>query len=416
MIKKMKTNFYKNSIVTILIVATAFVLIPQEAQARNLFRQFFHDIKRATNFIVKLPDKATRWMGPVLGPIASGILTQNLAGHHKFGQIFNNARRANNAINDIEEQKRLTGEVRQMYRDQAGELRNYVKKLEEAREKLRGQLIGRDVNMHDYIQTAIEIDKMIATVSQTAVKFDDNADKIRTQDIVKLAAGSLIDSVVGEIKNAALNELEDEVLDVINPDVIKLLIDQDSIGFDTLLGMIMTEQMDEYDGEFDLDALRDRVGDRIKEILAENKDGLKGNLKDHIRNILGGIIKDMENEKEGLTDKGDEIKENITKSEAKTKKSPYGDDELAATLTDIAKDKFGCKSGYEWQRMSGVGCVQKDCKAVGGHYSYTKACICGFVNPKPGDKTKSCIRPSNYIACPSCLYACVAPDSDCPER
>ena len=85
-------------------------------------------------------------------------------------------------------------------------------------------------------------------------------------------------------------------------------------------------------------------------------------------------------------------------------------------LTDIPKDKFGCKPGYEWQRMSGVGCVQKDCAAAGGHYSYTKACICGFVNPKPGDKTKSCIRPSNYIACPSCVYACIEQDSDCPKR
>ncbi len=412
----MKTSFCKNLIFVILMAAVVFISIPQQAQARNLFRQFFHDIKRATHFIVKLPDKATRWMGPVLGPIASGILTQNLAGHHKFGQIFNNARRVNNAINDIEEQKRLTGEVRQMYRDQAGELRNYVTKLEEAREKLRGQLIGRDVNMHDYIQTAIELDKMIATVKQTAVKFDENADKIRTQDIVKLAASNLVDSVIGEIKNAALNELEDEILDVINPDIIKLLIDQDSIGFDTLLEMLLTEQMDEYDGEFDLDDLKDRVGDRIKEILAENKDGLKGNLKDHIRNILDQIVKDMGSEKEGLTDKGDELAESAADQSGGKKKSPYNDDELATSLTDIPKDKFGCKPGYEWQRMSGVGCVQKDCGAAGGHYSYTKACICSFVNPKPGDKTKSCIRPSNYIACPSCVYACVGADSDCPER
>ena len=289
----MKTNFYTNSIITALIVSVVFISIPQEAQARNLFRQFFHDIKRGVSFIVKLPDKTTRWMGPILGPIASGILTQNLAGHHKFGQIFNNARRANNAINDIEEQKRLTGEVRQMYRDQAGELRNYVKKLEEAREKLGGQLIGRDVSMHDYIQTVVELDKMIATVKQTAVKFDENADKIRTQDIVKLAASSLVNSVIGEIKNAALNELSDEVLDVINPDVIKLLIDRDSIGWDTLLEMVLTEQMDEYDGEFNIDELKDRVGDRVKQILAENKDGLKGNLKNNIKNILDGIIKDM---------------------------------------------------------------------------------------------------------------------------
>ena len=412
----MKTNFCKNSIVTVLIATVFFVSLPQEAQARNLFRQFFHDIKRATNFIVKLPDKATRWMGPVLGPIASAILTQNIAGHSKFGQLFNNSRRINNAINDVEEQKRLTGEVRKMYRDQATELREYVKKLKDARKTLGSQLTSRDVNMHDYIQTAIELDKMIATVNQTADNFDKNADKIKTQDIVKLAAGNLLNAVVGEIKNAALTGLSDEVLDVINPDIIKLLIEQDSIGFDTLLEMIMSEQADEYDGKFDLDDLRDRVGDRIREILAENKDGLKGNLKDHIKNILDQIMIDMQNEKEGVTDKADELTNSAVDNKPEEKKNPYNDDELATTLTEIPKDEFGCKPGYEWQRMSGVGCVQKNCSDAGGHYSYTKACICSFVNTKPGDKTKSCMRPSNYLACPSCIFACVEPETDCPER
>ena len=48
--------------------------------------------------------------------------------------------------------------------------------------------------------------------------------------------------------------------------------------------------------------------------------------------------------------------------------------------------------------------------------SYTKACICGLVDPKPGDKTKSCMRPSNYLACPSCVFTCVGPDEECPGR
>ena len=412
----MKFNYFKSSIITIILVAFLFVSIPQEANARNLFRQFFHDIKRATSFIVKLPDKATRWMGPVLGPIASGLLTGNLAGHHKFGQLFTNVRRVHGAIEDIEEQKRLTGEVRQMYRDQATELRDYVKKLQDAREHLKSQLTSRDVNMHDYIQTAIELDKMIATVNQTADRFDSNADKIRTQDIVKLAAGNLLNAVVGEIKNAALNELNSEILDVINPDIITLLTDQGSIGLDTLVEMFLNDQKDKYDGKFDLDELRDRVKDRIREILQENKDGLKGNLKDHMNSILSDIIKDMENEKAGVTDKGDKTMEGASETKSEEKKNPYNDDELATTLTEIPKDEFGCKPGYEWQRMSGVGCVQTDCGAAGGHYSYTKRCICGFVNPKPGDKTKSCMRPSNYLACPSCVYACVTSDAECPAR
>lgn len=413
----MKKSFLKTYILTALIATLVFTSIPREAQARNLFRQFFHDIKRATTFIVKLPDKATRWMGPVLGPIASGILTQNIAGHHKFGQLFSNIRRANNVIEDIEEQKRLTGEVKQMYRDQAGELRDYVKQLEEARERLRAQLVDRDVNMHDYIQTAIELDRMIATVGQTADKFETSADRLRTQDIVKLAGGNLVNAVIGEIQNAALGELKNEIFDVINPDVIAILTDQNSRGLDALLEIALSQEKDKYDGKFDWDELKDRVKDRIREILAENKDNLEGNIKDQIQAVLAEITNNMNEEKEGLEGELTEMATEMSEEkEPEEEKSPYSDDELATSLTDVPKDEHGCRPGYEWQRMSGVGCVQTDCAAAGGHYSYVRDCICSFVNPKPGAKTKACMRPSNYLACPSCVYACVGPEEECPAR
>lgn len=411
----MTKKYLKNFFVLFLLVLVMIFSVPQEAQARNIFRQFFHDIKKAAGFIVSLPDRSTRWMGPILGPIASGILTQNIAGHHKFGQLFNRVRRVNNAINDIEEQKRLTGEVKQMYRDQATELRDYAKKLQEARETLKSQLIERDVDMGEYIKTAIELDKMIATVGQTADRFDNSADRLRTQDIVKMAAGSLLNNVVGEIKNVALNELNSEIFDVLNPDIIRILTDQDSRGLDALIEMVINQDKDQYDGSFDLDELKDRVRDRIQEILQENKDGWKGNLQAEIQNIINGIVNNTNEEKDAVTSQGDELLEG--ESEEKNEpKNPYSDDELTTTLTEIPKDEFGCRPGYEWQRMSGVGCVQKSCAEAGGHYSYTKACICSFVDPKPGAKTKACMRPSNYLACPSCVFACVGPDDECPAR
>ncbi|PLX27900.1 hypothetical protein C0583_01525 [Candidatus Parcubacteria bacterium] len=412
----MRSSFYKTYILTALIAVLVFTSIPQEAQARNLFRQFFHDIRRATTFIVKLPDKATRWMGPVLGPIASGLLTQNLAGHHRFGQLFSNIRRANNVIEDVEEQRRLTGEVRQMYRDQATELRNYVSQLEEARETLRTQLIDRDVNMHDYIQTAIELDRMIETVNQTANRFDTSAENLRTQDIVKIAGQNLLNSVVGEIQNVALGELQEEIFDVINPDIIRILTDQDSRGLDALIEMALANERDNYDGEFNWDELKDRVRDRIREMLEDNKNNFEGNLRDEIQSILAELANNMNEESGDLGEQVNELSDGVKDNEAEEVKNPYTDDELVTSLSDIPVDEFGCRPGYEWQRMSGVGCVQSDCRETGAHYSYTKACICGLVDPKPGDKTKSCARPSNYLACPSCVFACVDPDAECPER
>ena len=408
----MSKKYSHKLIASILIASMLLISVPQEAQARNLFRQFFRDLRRGVSFIVKLPDKATRWMGPVLGPIASAILTQNLAGSSKFGSLFRNAHRVNNAINDIEEQKRLTGEVKQMYRDQATQLRDYVKQLETAREELKGHLIDRDINMGDYMKTASDLEEMIRTVNATANRFENSADRINTGDIIKMASNSLLESLVGDVKNIALGELGDEIASVINPDVIDILLNNDSRSLDGFLDLLINSNLEGYDGSFDLDELRDRIKDRIKEHLQNQKDGFKGNLKNEINAIIAGIINKTEG-KTGEIEEGIEKIKNIEKTE---KKNPYNDDELAATLTEIPKDEFGCKPGYVWQRMSGVGCVQKDCSNVGAHYSYTKACICGFVDPQPGALTKSCLRPSNYLACPSCVFVCVAPDTDCPER
>jgi len=224
----MSKKYSHKLIASVLIASMLLILVPQEAQARNLFRQFFRDLRRGVSFIVKLPDKATRWMGPVLGPIASSILTQNLAGSSKFGNLFRNAHRVNNAINDIEEQKRLTGEVKKMYRDQASQLKDYVKQLETAREELKGHLLDRDIDMGDYIKTANDLDKMIETVNATANRFETSADRINTGDIIKMATNSLLESLVGDVKNIALGELGDEIASVINPDVIDILLNNDS--------------------------------------------------------------------------------------------------------------------------------------------------------------------------------------------
>jgi hypothetical protein len=76
-----------------------------------------------------------------------------------------------------------------------------------------------------------------------------------------------------------------------------------------------------------------------------------------------------------------------------------------------------CPPGFEWQRMSGVGCVQADCYDAGGRLSYTSACICN-------DGLKACTEPVDYanfdpescgIHCPgSRLVACVPPEELCP--
>jgi len=77
-----------------------------------------------------------------------------------------------------------------------------------------------------------------------------------------------------------------------------------------------------------------------------------------------------------------------------------------------------CPPGFEWQRMSGVGCVQKDCVSKGGSYGYTQNCFCR--------EDKSCYEAVNYSQfdgnnckpfCPySRLIGCVEPGEKCSNE
>lgn len=87
-------------------------------------------------------------------------------------------------------------------------------------------------------------------------------------------------------------------------------------------------------------------------------------------------------------------------------------------LQSFAIGPNDCKSGYTWESRSGVGCVQTDCKNIpNAHYGYVRDCVCGSsgsIHENPDDPNKACRYPSNHTTCPSCVYACVHADDECP--
>jgi len=91
---------------------------------------------------------------------------------------------------------------------------------------------------------------------------------------------------------------------------------------------------------------------------------------------------------------------------------------IALTTAQLSAAQDGgpeCPSGFVWQRMSGVGCVQEGCTSIpNAKLSYTSSCICL-------DEYKACYEPvdSSGVACgPNCpmsrLVSCVDPDALCP--
>jgi cell division septum initiation protein DivIVA len=65
---------------------------------------------------------------------------------------------------------------------------DYARELEQARDNLRQQLAEHNISLHDYIERVVNIEQMIEAVNQTADRFDDQADNLRSQDIIKIAS------------------------------------------------------------------------------------------------------------------------------------------------------------------------------------------------------------------------------------
>jgi hypothetical protein len=67
-----------------------------------------------------------------------------------------------------------------------------------------------------------------------------------------------------------------------------------------------------------------------------------------------------------------------------------------------------CPSGYVWSTRS-ISCIQEDCNEIpDAHYGYTLNCVCGTsgsINEKLTNPNKECSYPSDYSACPVCVYA-----------
>jgi len=78
-----------------------------------------------------------------------------------------------------------------------------------------------------------------------------------------------------------------------------------------------------------------------------------------------------------------------------------------------------CPSGFNWDRMSGPGCVQSDCAAKGGQYTYTRDCYCG-------ETRRACYEAVNYTGfdpkkceafCPNVrLIGCADANGKCPNE
>lgn len=422
---------------------------PPEADARLSMRKFGRFLGRSARFIVTLPDRATHKLGPVLGPVASFMLTKNIMKNPRLSKVFRHASRANKVLTKAEDIQKRLAEVRKAYRNEASKLRVRANELTEQRKQLAKDLLkGGDFG--EYKTKVADMQKLIELNNQAADNFDNAANHLGTNDVIKMMGKDFLAKTWLDTRNAVLIETSKEISKVTDPNILVDLLKGGGTKsvVDFLVDREMRKSLPDNKEGFDKDALRENVRKRVNEELKKNKSYLKDNWEEKINEIIKEQTAEMEKEKARLKESENKIiKEETTKKEITKETEKKQDEEFFKTMLDdkelsaledfekslnkaldedkelvkkgeVAETPAGkCPSGYVYRPSWGVDCVQVNCTSVANaHYSSTGHCICGSagsIAENPKDPNKICMFSQSYSSCPSCVYACIHLEEEC---
>lgn len=401
----------RNLVSTIIILTLLFntAVFAPKAEAFNLFRR----LRRVTRFVLNVPYKATKWMGPKLGPIAGTILSQNLMGHHKLGKIFSKASKIDKTLGRIEDvQKQLTL-VKKVYGEQAKDLRDKAQKLKDAREVLSQKLVEKKGYTYaDFKKDALGLDELIKVHEQAADMLENRSKNMGPKDVIKLFGKDLFKTALKDMEGIVFKELDREMEKFINPEVILDFLSGGSGGFDAVLDFLVKREMDDALGK-NPDITDEQKADLMDRIKKSLKDKLKQDAE-YLKKNWDQRLKDLMNE--GIKESGDGIKllEKLSPKEEEKKK------EEEKTGSASAGENYACAPGYKWDPQSGRGCIQANCNDISdAHWSYEGYCVCGSSGSAfedPEDPNKECAYGPDNESCPGCVYACVDLDAECPDK
>lgn len=379
-------------------------VIAANKKPRGFFPNAARCIGRVCRFVVSVPDRATHFLGPVIGPLASEFITAGIAPGSNLSRLLTNARRTENFIKNVEAQREIVSQVRQAYRDQAVRIKSEGEKIRALRRNLGEKLISGQMSLSDYQSQIVSLDRVADIYDLTAVKLNTAADKFNDKNVINLVGQGLLDQFIVKVRGAVVFSAVNELNRVIDPAIINTLVATQNRDFNSLLDMIFAGDIsrivsDPANKDIDFNILKDNIRADIRQLLKENKNNFGNNFKNKLTEIINRRLQ--------------ELRQTV----AALPTIP-----IVPTSAPPASADSRCPAGYRWDRMSGVGCVQINCATSivpFAHWSYTGDCVCGSagsINENKDDPNKRCTRPHEFTACPDCVYACVHNSEPCPPQ
>ncbi len=273
----------------------------------------FRGIKKVVGFVVKLPDKLTKPLGP-LAPIAQMWLLNKVP---KFGRIVKKASEVKRVSDDIERQKRKVVQVRAVYRDQSMTFRERARKLEKKRKKLAGKLTREGLSWAEYKGRVASIQGSIGALNKAARRLDDQAGKLRAEDIVSMFAKRAANTLLANAQGLIVQEIATELDSMVNPVIVSAFLDGDGLKADEILDRVINGDIErlikdkKLGRRADIGSLRRRIRDRVGSGGKDDIDFLKDNWEEELDAIIEGLIADANKGNPGGAVSDDEETETV---------------------------------------------------------------------------------------------------------
>jgi|GEM_PF-5550213 len=284
--------------VALLLTAALVLAVPAPAVAAPRGPLAF--IKNTIDRVLDLADRivepprrvaqaATRWMGPVLGPLAADfVMGQLISSRSSVRQVVQRLAQAERVSENIEQVQKDTDRLRQAYRDEAQAHRQFIEQLQWQADTIKGTPVAGDVG------ELIRIRSLQDGHRRMAERLEARADSVSTEDVLGMAARRIVRDAVGGARAIVTQEARSEIERLLGIEVIE----------DFAVGGLSAEQVVGLviGGDVDLaliragvdpgeaDDVRDRIRDRLQEELRSRRSNLRETWPAVVRQVVSEAV------------------------------------------------------------------------------------------------------------------------------
>ncbi len=286
----------RRTVAIVLLVALLVMATPDVAMARTprWIQRLGHIAGHIVNAPARVATWSTKWMGPVLGPIAAMWLAGRITANSDIARIVKHAGNAQRAAQDLKLLSDSAESLRQVYRSEAEANR----KLSQQMATLEAELKADGIQQGD-LRRVIDLRRMQQAYEQMAERLDRRAETIGTKDVLDLFSRNAVKRFLAGGQEVLMGQLSQEVQRLVNKDVLVVLNGRGLDPQSVLEGIVQhdaermlagTEHAD--DREF-VDRFREALKDRLK----KDAEFLRHNWRPEVARLIAEVERRLKAER-----------------------------------------------------------------------------------------------------------------------